>query len=113
MSANQGYPHRRSRWGVWQVGVEGVAGGWGHGGGTQGHYRVGIGECDKGKCKGGAIGRYRELVRQLQMVRVAKIVLSGILPMSGGYARNSGRRRRRMFNFDQYCLVRRPTLRPT
>ena len=35
------------------------------------------------------MGRYRELLRELKRVRVGQIVLSGILPVRGGYARNN------------------------
>ena len=37
------------------------------------------------------MGRYRELVRELKRVRVGQIVLSGILPVRGGYTRNNRR----------------------
>ena len=37
------------------------------------------------------MGRYRELVRELKRVRVGQIILSGILPVRGGYARNNRR----------------------
>ena len=49
---------------------------------------VGTNDVDK-KGSEEVMGRYRELVRELKRVRVGQIVLSGILPVRGGYTRNN------------------------
>ena len=51
---------------------------------------VGTKDVDK-KGSEEVMGRYRELVRELKRVRVGQIVLSGILPVRGGYTRNNRR----------------------
>ena len=51
---------------------------------------VGTNDVDK-KGSEEVMGRYRELVRELKRVRVGQIVLSGILPVRGGYTRNNRR----------------------
>ena len=51
---------------------------------------VGTNDVDK-KGSEEVMGRYRELVRELKRVRVGQIVLSGILPVRGGYMRNNRR----------------------
>ena len=51
---------------------------------------AGTNDVDKKEYKE-VMGRYRELVRELKRVRVGKIVLSGILPVRGGYTRDNRR----------------------
>ena len=53
-------------------------------------FQVGTNDVDK-KGSEEVMGRYRELVRELKRVRVGQIVLSGILPVRGGYTRNNRR----------------------
>ena len=65
-------------------------GGGGGGGGGAVLVHVGMNDVDK-KGSEEVMGRYRELVRELKRVRVGQIVLSGILPVRGGYTRNNRR----------------------
>ena len=62
--------------------------GGGGGGGSVGPCWPGTNDVDK-KGSEEVMGRYRELLRELKRVRVGQIVLSGILPVRGGYARNN------------------------